>query len=168
MSLFTTIFRPAARPAIPSDSATLLPWHAFDAAIERSLMMLRGVHIPVSLFAVRLGADGLGEDAEVIGDALSQFGSVGRLADGSIALLYLGPRKAEPDGDLALAWHIRTRIERRLQERGWPLLAGQLELAAVHGWTDEIAGSADLMRSLAQRRAYRRAARDATEARRYR
>jgi len=169
MSLFSTILRPGARPGIPSDgfpgdSASLLPWHAFDAAIERSLHMLRGVHIPVSFFAVYLGTGGRGDAAEVVGEALSQFGPVGWLADGSVGLLYLGPRPPEKDGDTVLTSRIFNRVERRLQERGWAALCRGLELAAVHGWTDEIDGSADLVQALDQHRAGDRPAKEARRA----
>lgn len=157
MSLFSTILRPGPRTGIPAngvpgDSANLLPWHAFDTAIERSLRMLRGVHIPVSFFAVQLGTGGAAA-AEVVGEALSQFGPVGWLADGTVGLLYLGPRPPEKDGDTVLTSRVFSRVERRLQECGWAALCRGLELAAVHGWTDEIDGSGDLVRALAQHRA---------------
>lgn len=158
MSLFSTILRPGARPGIPGDgfpgdSASLLPWHAFEAAIERSLRMLRGVHIPVSFLAVHLGAGGRGDAAEAVAEALSQFGPVGWLADGSVGLLYLGPRPPEKDGDRVLTGRVFSRVERRLHERGWAALCRDIELAAVHGWTDEIDGPGDLVRALDQHRA---------------
>lgn len=161
MSLFSAILRPAGRKDLPeSAGTTLAPWHAFDAAIERSLRMLRGVHVPVSLFAIRITGMQRDEAATVIGEALSQFGPVGRLGDGSIGLLYLGPRSPNPDGDAALANHVFSRVDGRLQERGYGALCRSLELAAVHGWTDQIQGSADLIRALARNRAASRPPRE--------
>lgn len=158
MSLFSALRRPTPDPSGFSDSATILPWHAFDAAIERSLKMLHGVHIPVSLFTVRFGELLRGDPAEAIGDALCQFGSAGRLADGRIALLYLGPRSRAGDGDVTLVRHLHSRIEQRLKERGWAALCRNLELAAAHGWTDELDGSTDLVRLLEPGRPFTRMA----------
>lgn len=155
MSLFSTLFRSSAPTRDASDSTTVLPWHAFDAAIERSLRMLRGVHIPISFFAVRLGQATYGDVAGLIADALSQFGPVGRLVDGSIGVLYLGPRKPQPDGNAALAQHVRSRVESQLREHGWPMLAKQIEFAATHGWTDEVNGAKDLVRALVWVRIHR-------------
>jgi hypothetical protein len=118
--------------------------------------MLRGVHVPVSLFAVSLGDGGRIEAAEIAAEALSQFGPVGKLIDGRVGLLYLGPRSPNANGDSLLTSHVFSRVEKRLQERGWGGLCRSLELAAVHGWTDEIAGAADLLRSLVRSRDARR------------
>jgi hypothetical protein len=153
MSLFSAIFGKIQRASGAAtgragDNSTLLPWHAFDSAVEHSLRMLRGVHIPVSFFALRLGAAGASAAAEAVGDALCQLGPVGRLADGSIALLYLGPRKTEPEGDAALSAMVRGRIEARLKESGWPKLATQIEFTVFHGWTDEVGHTSDLVRVL--------------------
>lgn len=152
MSLFSALLRNTSHPGDGSHDANLLPWHAFNAAIDHSLRMLRGLHIPVSLFAVRTAGRPTAEAADVIGEALSQFGSVGRLADSSIGLLYLGPRSPETGGDDALANHIFRRVERRLHERGWSGVCGGLELSAVHRWTDHVSGAAELMRALDFRR----------------
>ncbi|HYB08970.1 MAG TPA: hypothetical protein VEJ16_04815 [Alphaproteobacteria bacterium] len=153
MSLFTSLRRSPSAAGILIDNDTLLPWHAFDADIERSLRMLRGVHIPVSMFAVGLGEVSRGSAAEAVGDALSRYGSVGRLADGRIGLLYLGPRSLEQNGNAVLANQVHKSIERRLHERGWSGLIESLDLAAAHGWTDEIFGSIELIRMLGPSRA---------------
>lgn len=158
MSLFSAIFGTTQRahggPAgRAGDSSTLLPWHAFDGAVAHSLRMLRGVHIPVSFFALRLGGAGDSAAAETVGASLCQLGPVGRLADGSIALLYLGPRKPAPEGDAALTAMVRARIEARLKESGWSMLAGQMEFTVFHGWTDEVGHTSDLVRALVWPRA---------------
>ena len=153
MSLFSGLLRSPSAPGILVDSDTLLPWHAFDADIERSLRMLRGVHIPVSMFAVGLGDVARRSAADAIGDALGRYGPVGRLADGRIGLLYLGPRSREQNGDAILANQVQKSIERRLHERGWSALVQSLELAAAHGWSDEIFGSVELIRMLGPSRA---------------
>lgn len=155
MTLFSNLFKWSGRTAERDDSPALMPWHAFDATIERSLRMLRGVHIPISFFAVRLSQASFAEAVGLIGDALSQFGPVGRLADGSVGLLYLGPRKPGPEGDSALAQHVRGRIESRLREHGWPMLVNQIEFAVAHGWTDEVDSVEDLVRTLVWPRVHR-------------
>ncbi|HLI12291.1 MAG TPA: hypothetical protein VKY65_11890 [Alphaproteobacteria bacterium] len=152
MTLFSTFLRPGHRAAAPVESSNLLPWYAFDAAIERSLRMLRGVHVPVSLFAIHLGGPSRHEATEAIGEALNRFGPVGRLADGGIGLLYLGPRATDESGDEALTNHLHSRVVRRLRESGWTALTRHMEFTAVHGWTDEMASSADLVAELARRR----------------
>ena len=153
MSLFSSLRRSLSTPGILVDSDTLLPWHAFESEIGRSLRMLRGWHIPVSIFAVRLGEVARGAAADAVGEAIGRFGTVGRLADGSIGLLYLGPRSREQGGDAILAGQVQKSIERRLHERGWAALSHRLELVAAHGWTDEIGGSTELVRMLNASRA---------------
>ena len=164
MSLFSTIFGPGGRvrsrreTALPAPQSSLLPWHTFYGAVEHTLRMMRGVHVPVSFFALRLGAAGEGGAGEAVGEALGPLGPVGRLADGTIALLYLGPRRPVPEGAEDLSVLVRTRIEARLRERGWPMLATQMEFASVHGWTDEVGNTTDLVRALAWPRARARVA----------
>jgi hypothetical protein len=160
MSLFSTIFGSGGRARGAGSAAansTLLPWHAFDTAVEHTLRMMRGVHVPVSFFALRLGAAGAGAAAEAVGDALGQLGPVGRLADGTLALLYLGPRKPAPEGADDLSALVRRLVEARLRERGWPMLATQMEIASYHGWADDVGHTADLVRALVWPRARVRA-----------
>ncbi|MFI4989024.1 MAG: hypothetical protein ACHQF3_16480 [Alphaproteobacteria bacterium] len=110
--------------------------------------MLRHIHVPVTLFAVHLPARGVVEADDTIGEALSPLGIVGRLPDGRIGLLYLGPHTLGADGDRALCGHILGKIERRLRDQGWGPLCRGLSLTAVHSWGDAIAQPAQLLKGL--------------------
>lgn len=129
--------RPAPARAALEDGEALLPWYAFEAVIERSLAMLRGVHIPLSLFVIRSQRIIEGETTAAIAASWCRFGTVGRLPDARIGLLYLGPH--ERPGDAVLAEYLRRRIERYLPA---------FDLAVAQGWSDEIEGADDLLNLL--------------------
>lgn len=124
---------------LPTDGGeALLPWYAFESAIDRSLAMLRGVHIPLSLFVIRSHRIIQGETTAAIAAAWCRFGTMGRMPDASIGLLYLGPH--ERHGDAALLAHLRREIER---------LMPAFDLAVAQCWSDELDGASDLLHLLA-------------------
>lgn len=125
-------------------------WPAFQAEIERSLVRLRGTHLRLSLFQVRLGTRA---HAGMAMAALSDLGATGRLPDGSLGLLYLGPRPEGIGGEVALG----QRIERRLLDALGPVapraasIRSQMarpQVAVVHAWSDELTGVGGLIRLL--------------------
>lgn len=152
MSLIMGLLRSDVGAATRGNSFALMCWQAFEVAINHSLRLVHDVHIPVSLFAVRLAERKHRAATEVIGQALAEFGMVGLLSEGSIGLLYLGPHRPGGEGDAALTESVVGRIAQRLQEQGWAALCPSLKVMVAHGWTDEINGSADLVVALAQRR----------------
>lgn len=143
MNAHAPAIRQSAYTELLSEHDSLLPWYAFAAAIERSLRMLHGVHIPVSLCAIRADRGVPAEALAVVGEALCQFGAAGRLADGSIGLLYLGPHEHDSGG--ALANFLRKRIESRLHEGGLNALGRRIDIKVARRWTDEIDDSSELV-----------------------
>jgi hypothetical protein len=137
MSLRATRRRPVDARTVPDDGEGLLPWYAFESVIDRSLAMLHGVHIPLSLFAVRSDRIVERQARAAIAAAWCRFGTVGRLPDARIGLLYLGPD--ERGGNSMLATHLRRQIERHLPA---------FDLVAVQCWSDEIDGTSDLLNLL--------------------
>jgi len=141
--------------AVADEAGQLLPRHAFAASVAHSLRLLRSIHVPVTLFAVHLPARGLAAADESVSATLLPFGVVGRLPDGRIGLLYLGPHTLGEAGDRALSTHLLDKIERRLRDHGWGSLCSGLEMTAVHAWTDAIAEPARFLQALDQRGALR-------------
>ena len=139
--------------AVADEARHLLPRQAFAASIAHTLRLLRSIHVPVTLFAVYLPAPGLGAADESVSAALLPFGVVGRLPDGRIGLLYLGPHTLGEAGDRALSTHLLDKIERRLRDNGWGSLCPGVKLTAVHAWTDAIAHPSHLLQALDDRRA---------------
>jgi len=137
MSLRGMQRRPAPAHAAPDDGAALLPWYAFEAVIERSLAMLHGVHIELSLFVIRSDRTIEGGAMAAIAASWCRFGAVGRLPDASIGLFYLGPH--ERRGGTALADHLRRRVEHHLRAS---------DLVIAQGWSDEVDGASDLLNLL--------------------
>lgn len=145
------------RRAPETEPRYLLPRHDFEATLARNLRLLRGIHIPMTLFAVRLPARGLIDAEEAVGDALSLLGMVGRLACGRIGLLYLGPHALGAAGDEALTAHVLGKVERRLHDLGWGSLCRNIQFWAIHAWTDAIADASELLRALDDRKTRRTA-----------
>ncbi len=153
MSLFSKARAVAAGSSAPEEKARRLwPRHAFEASMAYSLRLLRQSHVPLTLFAVELPARGLVEANDAVGEALSPLGVVGRLPDGRIGLLYLGPHSLGADAEQVLARHILDKIEGRLRDQGWGPLCRGLKLTAAHAWSDAIAGPAQLLAKLDERR----------------
>jgi hypothetical protein len=147
--LFFASIGPRGKSRAPQREARdILPRHAFEAALANSLRLLRRIHVPLTLFAVRLPAQGLTEAEAVVGDALSPLGVLGRLPDGRIGLLYLGPRAPDAHGEDALSRHVLAKIEKRLQDRGWGSLCRGVRLYAAHAWADVVSGPAELIAAL--------------------
>ncbi len=127
-----------ARSAVPT-------WPSFETEIERSLRLLRQLRLPVSLFALPLH-DRPGAEAAAA-HALAGLGTVGRLPDGRLGLLYLGPRARGAEGEAQLVKLLYERITRALEEAGRPEAAPAI--AAIHGWTDELWSAGLLLAALA-------------------
>jgi len=152
-------------PAREREARYLLPRHAFVAALAHSLRLLRSIHVPITLFAVQLPVPGAIEADECVSAALLPFGVVGRLPDGRIGLLYLGPHSPGEAGKQALAEHLRAKILRHLRDRGWEALSRGVKLTMAHAFTDAIAQPAELLQALAERcPAHGRAGAQAAEA----
>jgi len=133
------------------EGRNLLPRQAFAEALARSLRLLHRIHVPITLFAVGLPAEGLVEAESCVSATLLPFGVVGRLADGRIGLLYLGPHSPGEAGERALATHLLAKIAGRLGEQGWGSLSRKVELSAAHAWTDALEQPAELLHALAER-----------------
>lgn len=143
-----------ARPAtiVPG---MMSPW-GFAAALDRSLGLLGGAKVGITLFAVShrgAGAGGEGEGADIAIDtfvvaALSPLGVVGRLPDGRIGLGYLGPGGEGGEAAERLIASVHGRVASRLIEEGRSAEAERLEIAAVHARTDRIRSAARLIAGL--------------------
>jgi len=142
----------------------LLPRQAFADTAARSLRLLRGLHVPVTLFAVRLPPGVIAEAEACVSAILQPFGAVGRLPDGRIGLLYLGPHSPGRAGERTLATHLLARIARRLGERGWEAMSRGVELSAAHAWADAIQQPAELLRALGEHSTPHRMARPGSDA----
>jgi hypothetical protein len=138
-------------PARDREARQLLPRHAFDAALAHTLRLLRCIHVPITLFAVQLPARGPMEADECVCTALLPFGVVGRLPDGRIGLLYLGPHSRGEAGECALAERLLAKVVQHLRDQGWEALSREARLMTAHTWTDAIAGPAELLEALDDR-----------------
>jgi hypothetical protein len=122
----------------------------FETALARCLDLLDGVHAGLALFAVGWRGSSppppAAEQAAV--SALAPLGSVGRLADGRIGLIYLGPGGGDRSAAETLRRYVLNRLTDRLTEQGWTGCAEMLDLAAAHGWTDQGTGAARLIAAL--------------------
>ena len=117
-------------PAREREVRHLLPRHAFAAALAHSLRLLRSIHVPITLFAVQLPVPGPIEADECVSAALLPFGVVGRLPDGRIGLLYLGPHSPGEAGEQALAAHLLAKVVGHLRAQGWEALGRGVRLAS--------------------------------------
>ena len=130
----------------------LATWATFRNEVDRSVVLLRQVRLQMTLFAIRPAGSPDTATINAIASALARLGSVGWLADGRIGFLYMGPRALGHGGDSALMRHIRTAIEDGLNECEITFPREWIEIAASHGWTDEIGGVDELARPLFERR----------------
>ena len=134
-------------PARPVDH--IASWSAFRSEIERSLGLLCHMRLQVSLFSVRIAGMPDAAAAAIV-ESLIRLGSVGRLWDGTIGLLYLGPRAPGSAGDVTLMRHVHDLIEQKLAVQGFAALGGRIEVSATHAWTDTISGVEELARPLVE------------------
>mgnify|MGYP001552551537 FL=1 len=119
-------------------------WAELQAEVECSLLALRCTHLRVSLFAVGLGTQSRAGGA--VARALAALGPVGRLPDGSLGLLYLGPRPCGISSEAPLVETVRRRVQAALG--GAERHGVQPLIAAVHAWSDELAGVGALLQLL--------------------
>jgi len=131
-------------PAENSGPGTTAADHAFLRQIERSIALLGGQHfLRVSLFRLEFvgaAATGVGARAR---QALGPLGMVGDLPDGSLGLLFVGPRPAGQD-DLAVERMVADKLNQALTLAP-PSAARLLSVTAAHRWADEIDGADDLI-----------------------
>jgi len=127
-----------------------MPVPRFQAMLDHCLTLLCGSHARITLFAVELPVSVVDEVEATIGEALAPLGSVGRLPDGRIGLVYLGPSGS--DGGAELQAYVSERISRRLLDRGWGRHVSSVRMAVVGRWTDRIRDARDLIDALPSRR----------------
>ncbi len=125
-----------------------MPFSCFETTLGRYLDLLRDSHTRMTLFAIEPPMFVSAEIEAVIGAALAPLGNVGRLPDGRIGLVYLGPHGADESGTQALRAYVSERIDRRLLDRGWGHQIPSVRIAAVDRWTDGVNGARDLIDAL--------------------
>ncbi|MFN4283877.1 MAG: hypothetical protein ACK4NA_14665 [Alphaproteobacteria bacterium] len=130
---------------LPADQIPLSPPNGSDAflrQIERSIALLGGQHfLRISLFRLQfVGAADIGARAR---QALATLGMIGELPDGSLGLLFVGPRAAGQD-DLAVERMVADKLNQALAQAA-PSAARLLSLTAAHRFADEIGGVDDLI-----------------------
>ena len=125
----------------------------FEIMLGHCLNLLRGSHTRVTLFAVEPPGTVPAEIEAVIGDALAPLGTVGRLPDGRIGLVYLGPHGNGEAGTGALHAYVSERIGRRLMDRVWDRHRPTVKIAAVDRWTDNVRSARELIEALPPLRA---------------
>ena len=137
---------PETAAAIPG----MMSIRGFESALARCLELLDGVHTGLTLFAVGWrGSSPPPPPAEqAVVSALSPLGSVGRLSDGRIGMVYLGPGGGDGVGTETLRGYVLNRLAGRLTEQGWGACAALLDLSAAHGWTDQGATAARMIAAL--------------------
>lgn len=141
-------YRTSPRPE--QEGETVLSSHEFEVELDRVLRPLRRTHVRASLFALKIR--GLSDPVwhEVAGGALGRFGFVGALPDGSAGALYVGPCRPGDIGDMMC--RIRSHARKIVTDTlGWfdqDLI--QVEVIAVHGWSDELDDPGALVESLIQ------------------
>lgn len=123
-----------------------------EREIDHLLDALGLANVRLSLIAVSASDMATDTLATVARSALSPFNLVGLLADGSVGILYMGPRPTEIDADRMLESDIVERLENALKDasdaRGRQGAKINLKVRAVHRWTDEIGDADDLVRAL--------------------
>lgn len=117
---------------------------AFLRQVERSIALLGGQHfLRVSLFRLAFVGVGAAEIGPRARQALAALGMIGDLPDGSLGLLFVGPRAAGQD-DLAVERMVADKLNRALASSA-PSAARLLSLTAAHRFADEIGGADDLI-----------------------
>lgn len=149
-------------PPWPSQgtSARVAVESTFAREIDRLLRALGLSNIRLTLLAIaaREPSRDFLEDAACL--ALGSSALVGILPEGSVGVLYVGPRRdgegADRDVVNDIARQIRTALSTQFPAGGEP----PLYLRAVHRWTDEVESAHDLIRMLPQIPARRTSARE--------
>lgn len=121
---------------------------AFVREIDRLLHALGVANVRLTLLAIatrELSRDFL-EDAARL--ALGSFALVGILPEGSVGVLYVGPRRAGEGADRDVVNDIGRQIREALTAQSPTGGERPLYLRAVHRWTDEIESAHDLIRML--------------------
>lgn len=120
----------------------------FEATVDRILDALGVANIRLSLFAVAVDGARPVDVVRALSARLAPSHVVGRLADGLVGILYLGPRPNGIDADLEVERAVANRIADALRR---PAIAGgfpPFRIRSAHCWTDGIAGAADLIDAL--------------------
>lgn len=132
----------------------------FVREIDRLLHALGVANVRLTLLAIatrELSRDFL-EDAARL--ALGSFALVGILPEGSVGVLYIGPRRDGEGADRDVVNDIARQIRAVLTAQSPTDGERPLYLRAVHRWTDEIESAHDLIRMLPRIPARRTCARD--------
>ncbi len=118
------------------------------ADIDDTLHSLGSARLPLSLYA--LSVPGVAPDVLALAAtrALGLVGAVGRLADGSVGFLYIGPHAAKASRQRALSERIAGALRTALAEGSARTTAWPVVLHAVHGWSDEFGGARTLIDGL--------------------
>ena len=125
------------------EEAVRLP--AFGEQADQALRRLGLQHLRISLF--RLGADRRGRRS--VASVLDRLpGYAGRLPDGTIGFLYIGPRPQGPDADRRLTETIEHRLRTDLAARPPQRQPAVTIDLSLHRWSDEIVDATVLLDEL--------------------
>lgn len=112
--------------------------------LERTIALLAGQHfLRISLFRLDFSGVAACRLGSRVREALQPLGMICTLPDGSLGLLYVGPRAGEQD-DMALERTMAEKIN-RLMARVAPSEARLASITAAHRWADEIDGADELI-----------------------
>lgn len=133
-----------AMPSIATGRGACRPANEFLGQAERALGLLRGQHaLRLSLFRCVMSQPVQDAVVAALDAGLRAHGLVGRLADGAVAILYVGPRGTATTADQAVE---RQIVERIRQELACLPGAGSLrDVEVAHRWADEIDDVRDLL-----------------------
>lgn len=144
--------------AAPSKSEASFAGHfapgamSLEGEIDRLLSALGLANVRLSLIAVSVPDIATDVLVTIARAALSSFHLVGVLANGSVGILYMGPRPAATEGDRALESDIVERLEGALKNAMDAHVRhgakASLKVRSAHRWTDEIGDAGDLVRAL--------------------
>lgn len=117
---------------------------AFAAEAERIVDALCRMRLRASLYVLRFEGRSPESASRLAEEALGDIGLVGRLPDRSIGLLLIDGAASRAARRACLA----QRIVERLQANPPAADGVRLRLAERHGWTDELAGAAQIVEEL--------------------
>lgn len=120
----------------------------FEATVDRILDALGVANVRLSLFAVAVDGSRAVDVVRALTARLAPSHIVGRLENGLVGILYLGPRPGGADADLGVERAVAGRIADALRR---PAVAGgfpPFRIRSAHRWTDEIGAARDLIDAL--------------------
>ncbi len=116
--------------------------------IQQTLRTLGSARLPLSLYSVSIRGVPSDTAHAAVRQDLELVGRVGRLADGSVGFLYIGPRAVGERQRRILSDRITRDVRSAMRRWSFGRDTAPVQLRAVHRWSDELSDAEQLIDEL--------------------